>query len=105
MTLDAVTRLIGRRDGQTSSNGLVDHVATTVDEEVTQLRAALVSNRRISIAMGILMQDQEVDEEQAFTFLRRKSQDSNRKLRDVAEDVIRDRRLLPGMKRAEKSAS
>lgn len=58
-------------------------------EEVEQLRAALISNRRISMAIGILMRDQRIDEHQAFDYLRRTSQNANRKLRDVAEDVIR----------------
>ena len=61
-----------------------------------------MSNRRISLAMGILMRDQDVDENEAFTYLRRMSQDSNRKLRDVAEDVIDHRRLPPGTRRAER---
>ena len=69
---------------------------------MAQLRAALVSNRRISMAVGIVMRDQNVDEDQAFAYLRRSSQDSNRKLRDVAEDVIRDLRSLPDTRRAER---
>ena len=90
-----------------TSNGLADHAAETAppSEEVDQLRAALVTNRRISMAMGILMRDRNVDEDQAFAYLRRVSQDSNRKLRDVAEDVIKHRRFMPGMERAERLPS
>jgi AmiR/NasT family two-component response regulator len=54
------------------------------------------------MAVGIVMRDQNVDEDQAFAYLRRSSQDSNRKLRDVAEDVIRDLRSLPDTRRAER---
>jgi AmiR/NasT family two-component response regulator len=54
------------------------------------------------MAVGIVMRDQNVDEDQAFAYLRRTSQDSNRKLRDVAEDVIRDRWLPPDTRRAER---
>jgi len=57
---------------------------------VSQLTFARDSNRRIGMAMGIVMTQRHVDEEDAFDVLRRISQNTNRKLRDVAEDVIRD---------------
>jgi ANTAR domain len=62
-------------------------------EQVAQLTAALASNRRIGMAMGIVVRQLDVDEDEAFNVLRKMSQDSNRKLRDVAEDIIRRRRL------------
>lgn len=52
------------------------------------LAVAVQSNRRIGVAIGILMTQHLVDEEEAFALLRRVSQASNRKLRDVAEQVI-----------------
>jgi len=58
--------------------------------QVSQLTFARDSNRRIGMAMGIVMTQRHVDEEDAFDVLRRISQNTNRKLRDVAEDVIRD---------------
>jgi AmiR/NasT family two-component response regulator len=61
--------------------------------EVTQLEVARDSNRRIGMAMGIVMRQRQVDETLAFDALRRISQNTNRKLRDVAEDVIRARRI------------
>ena len=57
--------------------------------EVDQLRIARDTNRRIGIAIGILMNRLHIDDEQAFDALRRTSQNTNRKLRDVAEDLIR----------------
>ena len=59
--------------------------------QVSQLEFARDSNRRIGMAMGIVMNQRQVDEAHAFDVLRRISQNTNRKLRDVAEDVIRDR--------------
>jgi AmiR/NasT family two-component response regulator len=53
-----------------------------------QLQRALVSNRRIGMAMGILMERHRFTEEQAFDQLRDLSQRSNVKLRDVAEQLI-----------------
>ncbi len=99
MPSESLTRLLGRKDGQATSNGLIDHTSPPdLSEEVAQLRCALMSNRRISMAMGILMRDQNIDESQAFIYLRRVSQDSNRKLREVADDVIQHRRLPPSMR-------
>jgi AmiR/NasT family two-component response regulator len=51
------------------------------------------------------MRDQNIDENEAFMHLRRMSQDSNRKLRDIAEDVIDHRRLPPGPRRGERLKS
>ena len=59
--------------------------------QVSQLTHARDSNRRIGMAIGIVMNQRQVDEEDAFDVLRRTSQNTNRKLRDIAEDVIRDR--------------
>lgn len=58
-------------------------------QEVDQLRRALVTNRRIGMAMGVLMGVRHVGEDQAWELLRKASRDSNRKLRDVADDVVR----------------
>jgi curved DNA-binding protein CbpA len=59
--------------------------------EVDQLRIARDSNRRIGMALGMVMNQLHVNDEQAFDVLRRISQNTNRKLRDVAEDVIQGR--------------
>jgi AmiR/NasT family two-component response regulator len=61
--------------------------------QVSQLKSALDSNRRIGMAMGIVMNQRHIDEAHAFDVLRWTSQNTNRKLRDVAEDVIRERRV------------
>ena len=52
------------------------------------LEKALESGRRIGAAMGILMATRRLTEPQAFDALRVASQHSQRKLRDVAEDVL-----------------
>jgi hypothetical protein len=61
--------------------------------QVSQLTFARDSNRRIGMAMGIVMNQRQIDEVHAFDVLRQTSQNTNRKLRDIAEDVIRDRRV------------
>jgi hypothetical protein len=52
------------------------------------LEVALGTNRRIGIAVGILMCRLQVTEDQALAVLRKHSQDHNVKLRDLAEEVI-----------------
>lgn len=63
-------------------------VAAAALERVDNLERALASNRRIGMAIGVLMSSIKLTEDNAFALLRIASQDSNRKLADVAEDVI-----------------
>ena len=53
-----------------------------------QLEQALISRTVIDQAIGILMAEQHCDAHTAFEMLRRHSQNNNRKLREVAEDLI-----------------
>ena len=57
-------------------------------ERIANLEVALVTARRIGVAMGILMERSRLTDEQAFDELRRVSQRRARKLRDVAEDLV-----------------
>jgi len=56
-------------------------------EHVDHLQLALKSNRLIGMAMGILMAQHRLTDEQAFDLLRIASQNSNRKLADIAREV------------------
>ena len=53
-----------------------------------QLREALATREIIGEAKGILMESQSCNRDQAFDILLRASQRENRKLRDVAEDLV-----------------
>ena len=55
--------------------------------KVENLQKALLSNREIGTAMGVLMARHHVTRDQAFDLLRIASQNANRKLRDVAVEV------------------
>ncbi len=57
-------------------------------EHSAQLEQALHSSRKIGAAMGIVMANRKLDEEDAFAILVKASQDTNRKLRLVADDVV-----------------
>jgi AmiR/NasT family two-component response regulator len=55
---------------------------------VGQLQAALRTRSLVGRAQGLLMRHFEYDSEQAFDTLRRASQNSNTKLRDLAELIV-----------------
>jgi len=52
------------------------------------LERALTSNRQIGAAVGILMAMHKLTSERAFALLREASNKSNRRLRDVADQVV-----------------
>lgn len=66
-------------------------------EHAEQLMNALHTSRTIGAAIGIVMADRKVCEGEAFDILRRASQHANRKLRAVADEVVRtgDLSVLP----------
>jgi AmiR/NasT family two-component response regulator len=58
------------------------------DTEAAHLRRALDHSRDIGAAVGVLMAMRMVPREEAFELLRRASQDQNRKLHELALDVL-----------------
>jgi hypothetical protein len=58
------------------------------DEHAAHLKHALQSSRKIGAAIGIVMADRKVSEEDAFRVLSKASQDTNRKLQVVACEVV-----------------
>jgi GAF domain-containing protein len=68
-------------------------LALAVANERVHLREAVAARTLIGQAQGVLMQRYQLDADQAFTVLRRYSSHSNRRLRHVAQDVVRDRQL------------
>jgi hypothetical protein len=59
-------------------------------EHVAELQAALVSSRTIGAAIGILMANRRVGQDDALTILKETSQRTNTKLRDLAETLVAD---------------
>ncbi len=76
----------------THAVAVINHAdaADTIDN----LEKALESNREIGIAVGIIMAYRKLTREDAFNVLRVASQNSNRKLRDLAAEVA-DTGALP----------
>ncbi|MEW1952963.1 ANTAR domain-containing protein [Terrabacter sp. NPDC080008] len=86
------TRAFGERD---LAEGLllVTHAAQALAAShlrggAHNLERALASNRDIGTAIGVLMAPHKLGREQAFDLLRIASQNTNRKLNEVARDVI-----------------
>jgi hypothetical protein len=57
-------------------------------EQISGLEQAVASNRAIGMAIGILMAIRRVGQDEAFDLLRTVSQRTNRKLREIADDVV-----------------
>jgi len=69
--------------------------AAAADKKIENLEVARVTHRRIGMAIGLIMAQLHVTEEQAFEILRQHSMHSNRKIAALAEDVIDAGRLEP----------
>jgi len=58
-------------------------------EHAEHMERALRSSRVIGASIGILMESRHLSEDEAFATLSQTSQNSNRKLRDIAELIVR----------------
>lgn len=86
----------------------VDQLTRRVEQLTTQvsnLRLALESNRRIGMAVGILMALRGVRESDAFDDLVQVSRTTNRKVREVAEHVVQTGELPPAQPHPGNSSS
>ena len=86
---------VGAFDDHDLAEGLLltTHAAQAVSvahlaDRTRNLEHALVSNRDIATAVGVLMGQHRLTRDQSFDLLRIASQNTNRKLHDVALDVI-----------------
>lgn len=87
-------------DGQAVAEAFAVHAAVAVQAaqdrfKAANLQAALDSSRQIGAAIGILMARENLTDDAAFHRLRRASQNANRKLRDVADEVVFTGHLAP----------
>jgi GAF domain-containing protein len=87
--------LVSQLSGQASvalANAQLYRRATAVSEQLTE---AMASRPVIDQAKGVLMARLGLTPDEAFLELRARSQKANRKLRDVAVDVVQDVRCAP----------
>ncbi|WP_197373078.1 ANTAR domain-containing protein [Mycolicibacterium baixiangningiae] len=77
-------------DAETTGAVLAAHAAAALlaHREGEQLKSALSTRDRIGQAKGIIMERYKVDDVQAFEMMRQLSQDSNKKLTEIAQQVI-----------------
>ena len=62
--------------------------SSMTNQELRDMRAAMVSRAVIEQAKGVLMERYKITADQAFTLLAKASQRSNVKLRDVADELV-----------------
>jgi len=90
--LNLYSRDVGSFDADDRDHGvaLAAHAALAVvaSRAIETLNLALDTRTVIAQATGILMERFGLDADRAFAVLRRVSQDSNRKLRDVAQELV-----------------
>ena len=92
LNLYATTREAFDDTSQTVGTLLATHGALAISaaaarELAAHLQQALTTNRDIGVAMGVLMNQYKITRNQAFDLLRVASQNTNRKLAQVAADV------------------
>ena len=70
--------------------GVINHERTeaALTSRAENLKTALASNRQIGVAIGVLCGRHRVTPEQSFEILKIASQNTNRKLRDLAAEVV-----------------
>lgn len=68
-------------------------VAVATARQEASMAQAVDARKLVGQAMGILMERFDMDGDQAFAVLRRYSQDTNTKLRDVAQQLVETRNL------------
>lgn len=73
---------------------------TTDRDLIEQLREAVEHRTVIGQALGILMERFDLDADEAFDHLARCSQEQNRKLYDLAVELVRFRELPTSTQRA-----
>src|SRR5262249_12603521 len=82
-----IGRAAGFGDHASSLIAQAASVATTANQNA-HLHLALETRERVGEAKGILMERHGLTSDEAFDQLRRASQHANRKLRDIAEELI-----------------
>lgn len=86
---DAVRRRMGMLEARARETIRALQAEALVHREDTEnLQAALKTSRTIGAAIGIIMAAYAVDEPGGFAILRKASQDGNRKLAALAEEIV-----------------
>jgi hypothetical protein len=86
------------RDSELLATAYATHVGMLLaaQDKEANLRAAIRSRESIGQAMGILMERHRITASQAFDLIVHASQNTNVKLRDIAEELVRTGALPQG---------
>lgn len=89
------------------AENLAAHLAVAVSDstEIQHRGTGMINRTVIGQAEGILMERFTIGSTEAFAFLRRTSQDTNRKLLHIAEDLVRTRHLPDAGQRGHQPAA
>lgn len=82
-------------DDEAIAHLLAQHASVAVADarKDATLTQAIDARRLVGQALGVLMERFDIDEDRAFAILKRYSQDTNTKLREVAQQLIETRHL------------
>ena len=80
--IEAAAALDRELIAQLQADGIVSR------EHAAQMESALQSSRTIGTAIGILMEGRDIGQDEAFTVLKTVSRNANRKLREVAQEMV-----------------
>ena len=83
-TLDVRRRLASAEERNTALTSELSQA----QRHIEHLETALQTNRQIAIAIGILMARRAMTADEAFDLLRKISQGGNRRIRDLADDIV-----------------
>lgn len=87
--LNLYARQVGAFEDLGPLGALFSHhaaVAISYAQEISDLRQAVATRQQIGQAVGVVMERYQLNEERAFAFLARLSQDRNTKLREIARE-------------------
>ena len=85
---DRIGRLEERADMDAILIAALQAEGTLNKEQAANLEEALRSSRSIGTAIGVVLANRMLSDVDAFELLRKTSMDRNRKLRDIAEEIV-----------------
>ncbi|WP_169743408.1 ANTAR domain-containing protein [Knoellia sinensis] len=86
--VDSVLTATGHAALSLTAKARIEAAEQTARDLAGQLRAGLESRAVIGRAQGILMERHKITQEEAFDLLRTLSMNTNRKLRDLADEIV-----------------
>ncbi len=84
-----IARLLVERAIANVEQARLAEIAARHKDEAVHLAIALSTNRDIGVAVGIVMTNHALNRDEAFALLSRASQTTNRKLHEIALEVVR----------------